>query len=506
MSDNNVNKATSISKYGFVLSTGWIQTTKSGNSVYANKNKGHGKVLGGANAFARANKREIRPTDKFPENPKGISDTIFYHCLRHDYVFFPHDFTDINGVERKGGYYDEEGNYYVNVRILYNPQSDGAVCKYCGHNTVFDVNHQNMEDLWCSQCGAEINYFGLLDKDCDFLVFSNAFYSAKVINPEQEILTQYVPPVENESYRKPLEERRKELRNGRDNPYLDYIRENFGESDIPDEEIKGFNTEELQYIKAREYKPEAVKKWEPNVSLIIESNVADKTKCDEPRRKYDDVYAAKSDPSVVKIVKPIVLDDDEPLQYIKSRKYNPEPVKKWERNPSESERRKYGGNILNPIVLDDNEPLQYIKTREYNPEPVKEWKPLTEQNNIATSRNISETDDGEESLSVLNFDEPLQHIKTREYNPKPVVSQTYEPHKYQTVQVPYKEYQKQKVNHNIEQVENILEDIMENFTLASYIMEKFGGEGVKLCETPSEEEESWKLRDDVDYSIFRRDK
>ena len=157
-------------KFDFDKKRGWIQTTKSGNRVYANKHMGHGKVIGGANEFARANVREMRSPENFPENPQGVSDTILYHCLRHDYVYYPQDFVDTNGVQRKRGYYDEACNYHENIKILYYPQSSSAACGYCGHNNIFDVSAQNMDDFWCSQCGAAVDYVASLDAEYDFLI------------------------------------------------------------------------------------------------------------------------------------------------------------------------------------------------------------------------------------------------------------------------------------------------------------------------------------------------
>lgn len=244
---------TSNYKFGFDMKKGWLQTTNSGNRVYANKHRGHGKVIGGANEFARANAKDLRSADKFPVNPQGVSDTVLYHCLRHDYVYYPQDFADVNGVQRKRGFYDEECNYHEKIEILYYPQSSGVVCKYCGHNTIFDVNAQKMDDFWCSQCGAEIDYMKQLDAEYDFLVDCPGifFYAKDISNPELII----------ESNRNNSEENEKELLRKQNEQKA------FREKDNNEEHISKLNFDEpLQYIKAREYNPAPVVKqtYEPH--------------------------------------------------------------------------------------------------------------------------------------------------------------------------------------------------------------------------------------------------
>ena len=313
-------------KFDFDKKRGWLQTTKSGNRVYTNKHRGHGKVLGGANEFARANARDLRSAEKFPVNPQGVSDTILYHCLRHDYVFYPQDFTDINGVQRNRGYYDEECNHHENIRILYYPQSSGVACKFCGHNTIFDVNAQNMDDLWCLQCGAAINYMETLAEEYDFLVdcpgvFS---YAKDISNPKEVIPEEVIIQYTNTK-----------------NVYVGI-------------------EEPLRYIRTRQFEENPIKEWKPNTELIIESNRNDSEEVELSSLDYDaasfqyfgeegrTAQEMREEEIRKKIEQEELLRKQNEQKAFREKHYNEEHISK----------------------LDFDEPLQYIKTREYNPAPV----------------------------------------------------------------------------------------------------------------------------------------
>ena len=87
-----------------------------------------------------------------------------------------------------------------------------------------------MDDFWCSQCGAEINYMKQLDAEYDFLVYADAFAPAKDLKASDVPKTEYVPPQKNESYHKP---HKKPLR---DVSYGDYLKETFDTS-VEDTEL-----------------------------------------------------------------------------------------------------------------------------------------------------------------------------------------------------------------------------------------------------------------------------
>lgn len=449
-------KSNSYHKFEFNPKTGWFQSTKSGNRVYANKTAGHGKVLGGANTFARANAKELRSGEKFPYNPQGVSDTILYHCLRHDYVYYPHDFKDANQVERQRGFYDENADFHPNIKILYYPQSDGVVCNYCGHNTIFDVNMQNMTDLWCSQCGAEIDYMKLLGKEADFLVYSSSFDAGKELEDEKEsVQTPYVPPQENPSYQQKGKYRK--AYRGKEKSYADYIEENFGTGSNVEEESYTNNLDmPLQHIKTREYKPEPVKKWEPNTDLIIKSN----------RGNYE----------------------EETFSGFSFEEY-------------ENERDTIVAGTPR-VYLDDDEPLQYIKTRPYNPAALKK----RESDNVSGAAKAKAATG--ESLSELTFDEPLKFIKTREYKPAPVVQQTYHPELYKTEYVPAKDYTRAERAKRVDQAVCTLEDVFNKLSpeipSMQDLIEKNDTKGQKQYGEKAEKEEFWSISDDADFSMFKK--
>lgn len=156
----------------FNLSNGKLQQTHNGKMIYVNKNSAGGKVVAGVSDFANLNMQPIRENTNFPQNPYGMSETVFYHCLHHDYIFYPADFIDTQGVHRKSGYYDEQGNYYKELHIHHKPNDKGIVCKYCGHNAVVNLNEESLKNIVCPSCGAPLDYVEAVSLDRDYLVNS----------------------------------------------------------------------------------------------------------------------------------------------------------------------------------------------------------------------------------------------------------------------------------------------------------------------------------------------
>ncbi len=543
--ENKEVRKNDVFKFSFNAEKGWFQRTKSGNDVYANKTYGHGKVLGGANEFAKANEKPLRSAAKFPDNPQGISDTILYHCLRHDYVYYPHKFNDADGNVRQRGFYDENADFHPNIKIMYYPQSDGAVCKYCGHNTIFDVNIQNVSDLWCSQCGAEIDYMKTLGEEADFLVYADCFRKGKKLEVKESPHTPYVPPKENPSYHREWKKR-----DFSEKSYSDYLKETFGPGESVQEDViypKNIDAP-LEYIKTREYNPAPVKKWEPNKELIIKSNTEGYGNEDSFRGFSFEENEGKD----VK-VKHAYLDDNIELQYIKTRPYNPAPVKPWV--PSQNDKYRHGtdetGEELSRLSFD--EPLEFIKSREYRPAPVvqqtyhpenytieyideEEFKEEKRRNKksdvldlveerldnmdpfwtIGGRPSMTDLEDvyGKpanqrgEDLKPLSFDEPLTAIKTREYKPAPVVQQTYHPERYEVITETEEEYKERIAKEHTEQVLSILEDIKDVFSTLGYTASDVANMKDLSDKTrgkyPAEEE--WSVSDDADYGMFRRNK
>jgi len=68
----------------FNLSNGKLQQTHNGKMIYVNKNNAGGKVVAGVSDFANLNMQPIRENTNFPQNPYGMSETVFYHCLHHE--------------------------------------------------------------------------------------------------------------------------------------------------------------------------------------------------------------------------------------------------------------------------------------------------------------------------------------------------------------------------------------------------------------------------------------
>ncbi len=156
----------------FNFSEGKVQQTHNGQFIYVNRNSAGGKVVAGASDFADLNKQPIRENTDFPQNPYGMSETVFYHCLHHDYIFYPADFIDTQGTHRKRGYYDEKGNYYKELHIHHKPNDKGVVCKYCGHNAVINLNEESLKNIVCPKCGAPLDYVEAVSLDRDYLVNS----------------------------------------------------------------------------------------------------------------------------------------------------------------------------------------------------------------------------------------------------------------------------------------------------------------------------------------------
>lgn len=506
-------------KFDFDKKKGWLQMTKSGNRVYANKHLGHGKVLGGANDFARANVREMRSPENFPENPQGISDTILYHCLRHDYVYYPQDFVDTNGVQRKRGYYDEACEYHENIKILYYPQSSGVVCKYCGHNTIFDVNGQNMDDFWCSQCGAEINYMKQLDEEYDFLVYADAFASAKAIKSSDVPKTEYVPPQKNESYHMP----RKKFR-GQEMSYGDYLKETF-ETSVEEGELSKLSLDDsLEYIQTREYNPAPVKEWKPsggpkvtkvngittreyNPAPVKEWKPNGEDNSKEPKEWVPNtelIIESNQENSERRESRLKQLEFDEPLQYIKTREYNPAPVKEWK--PNEDVKTTQAPRVVREAKVLKTTEVNGIVTREYNPEKPQEWEPNT---NLIIASNQGNRERRKRRLKQLEFDEPLQYIKTREYKPAPVVQQTYRPENYRAEYVSKSEIDRKSSNKEIlEQAVMVFEDVLEIFSPSDKVATIKGmdvtvdAEGKRWKTDP--DADVWSVSDDADYDMFKK--
>lgn len=102
----------------------------------------------------------------YAKNNHSNGKVMFYHCKRHDYVYYPENWVDTdNAVRNMKGYYDENGEYYTNVLFSNNDVYE------------FDVTCHNCEKtshvLWgkdgipnCPGCGESLEEeINLIDQD-----------------------------------------------------------------------------------------------------------------------------------------------------------------------------------------------------------------------------------------------------------------------------------------------------------------------------------------------------
>ena len=89
--------------------------------------------------------------------PSGWDTSRHGHNIRydfrdHDYIYYPHSWTDESGVEHPEGYYDENGVYYRNVCAA-NTQTM-LTCEFCGTKSLWEWKEGTIPS--CSSCGAQI--------------------------------------------------------------------------------------------------------------------------------------------------------------------------------------------------------------------------------------------------------------------------------------------------------------------------------------------------------------
>ena len=110
-----------------------------------------------------------RPRSNQPggwSSPKdsGLSPMLHY-CLKHNYEYYPNDWTDTaTGVRYEKGYYDENGKHYEDVAFLYDGKYKNVLCKceYC--DTVTKLDWEKDGSLICPQCGGTMKLLSELDE------------------------------------------------------------------------------------------------------------------------------------------------------------------------------------------------------------------------------------------------------------------------------------------------------------------------------------------------------
>ena len=105
-----------------------------------------------------------RPMVNQPSGYKYSKSIRRHYCEKHNYSFFPEPWTDsATGLSYKGGFYDENGQYYEDVAFKKGDRYEDVLfaCPYCGAKI-----HQNWKDgevVKCSSCGGNMNVISFLD-------------------------------------------------------------------------------------------------------------------------------------------------------------------------------------------------------------------------------------------------------------------------------------------------------------------------------------------------------
>lgn len=87
----------------------------------------------------------------------GIVPIRYIYCHNHDYAYYPSSWTADDGTHFKAGYYDENGNYYENVKVENATEDLPAIltCEYCGTETKFKWTEGSIPN--CPNCGAPLS-------------------------------------------------------------------------------------------------------------------------------------------------------------------------------------------------------------------------------------------------------------------------------------------------------------------------------------------------------------
>jgi len=134
---------------------------------------------------------KYRQSPQFPVKQKVTDGVMFYHCKRHDYMYYPEPVTNEEGVRYRAGYYDETGKYYSELKLYHSFPEEGLVCKYCGH-CVTEDEFTEMEALKCPNCDASFELLTPSDAvKKDKVVMSEVNFSGK----SEADARRYIPDV-----------------------------------------------------------------------------------------------------------------------------------------------------------------------------------------------------------------------------------------------------------------------------------------------------------------------
>ena len=98
-----------------------------------------------------------RPIRTRTNQPTGWSTAKHGNCIRydfrdHDYIYYPHSWTDESGNVFREGYYDENGIHYMNI-VAANVQTT-LTCQFCGTKSIWQWQEGTIPV--CSNCGGQI--------------------------------------------------------------------------------------------------------------------------------------------------------------------------------------------------------------------------------------------------------------------------------------------------------------------------------------------------------------
>ena len=91
--------------------------------------------------------------------------TTTYYCRKHDYTYYPVDWTDeATGRVFQKGYYDEAGNRYEQLILKHNSMYENVPlrCDYCGTRIVRDLT-DDTQTMSCPNCSAGMVMEAILD-------------------------------------------------------------------------------------------------------------------------------------------------------------------------------------------------------------------------------------------------------------------------------------------------------------------------------------------------------
>ena len=108
----------------------------------------------------------VKPRVNQPRGFCGSGYVNSYKCRKHEYNFYPADWTDIEtGTVYKKGYYDENGDHYETLILKHNQKYENVPlrCEYCGTTCVRDLTDDS-QTMACENCGANMIIEAVLDE------------------------------------------------------------------------------------------------------------------------------------------------------------------------------------------------------------------------------------------------------------------------------------------------------------------------------------------------------